>query len=325
MPQRHTEYDARGGFTLIELSIVLVVIGLIIGAILVGRDLIEAAQVRSQISQIQKYNAAVNTFRIKFNCLPGDCANAADFGFIARGAYRGQGDGNGQIEGVQSNPPVFFGPFVFGGETEMFWVDLSTAGLIDAGLNNNQILAPPPAVSASAVGGYFPAAKIGQGNYVYVWSGGWSFHDSFNYFGIANIFGENSGILGNMLGSTGLTVQQAFAIDTKMDDGLPQSGLVIAIIANSNASANGGAGIAWATANISDRQPYSVASDFGLFDATTDGPVTNILNEGGGDTNSTTTCYDYPNPSSPSNPPGLIYSVAKNANQVNCALSFRFQ
>jgi hypothetical protein len=46
------------------MSIVLVIIGLIIGGILVGRDLIKASETRAQISQIEKYNTAVNTFKI---------------------------------------------------------------------------------------------------------------------------------------------------------------------------------------------------------------------------------------------------------------------
>lgn len=44
----------QSGFTLIELSIVLVIIGLIVGGVLVGRDLIKAAEVRAQVSQIEK-------------------------------------------------------------------------------------------------------------------------------------------------------------------------------------------------------------------------------------------------------------------------------
>src|SRR6202012_3386774 len=121
------------GFTLVELAIVLVIIGLIIGAILVGQDLIEAAAVRAQVSQIEKYNAAVHTFQSKFNCLPGDCANAAEFGFVARGTDRGQGDGNGVIEGsiwhtmCSDNSP---GCVSACGETELFWKDLSDADLI---------------------------------------------------------------------------------------------------------------------------------------------------------------------------------------------------
>jgi prepilin-type N-terminal cleavage/methylation domain-containing protein len=64
----------RAGFTLIELSIVLVIIGLVVGGVLVGRDLICAAELRAQISQIEKYNTAVNTFYGKYGGLPGPLA-----------------------------------------------------------------------------------------------------------------------------------------------------------------------------------------------------------------------------------------------------------
>ena len=47
----HQAHTARQGFTLIELSIVLVVIGLVVGGVLVGQDLIRAAGVRATISQ----------------------------------------------------------------------------------------------------------------------------------------------------------------------------------------------------------------------------------------------------------------------------------
>jgi prepilin-type N-terminal cleavage/methylation domain-containing protein len=80
----------RHGFTLIELSIVLVIIGLIVGGILVGRELIHAAELRGDIREIDKMDAAVNTFRLKYNCLPGDCANATQF---LEGAYNGNGNG----------------------------------------------------------------------------------------------------------------------------------------------------------------------------------------------------------------------------------------
>jgi prepilin-type N-terminal cleavage/methylation domain-containing protein len=53
-------------FTLIELSVVLVIIGLIVGGVLVGQGLIRAAGVRATITQIEKYNQAVNAFRGKY-------------------------------------------------------------------------------------------------------------------------------------------------------------------------------------------------------------------------------------------------------------------
>src|SRR5579871_3923101 len=95
---------AYSGFTLIELSIVLVIIGLIVGGILTGRDLIDAAAQRAQIAQIEKYNTAVNTFRIKYGYLPGDIPDpyASNFGFQARGSVSGEGDGNGIIEGINN-------------------------------------------------------------------------------------------------------------------------------------------------------------------------------------------------------------------------------
>lgn len=68
------------GFTLIELSIVLVVIGLIVGGVLVGQDLILAAKMRSQASYTEKLNLAILAFRVKYDCLPGDCPDAELYG-----------------------------------------------------------------------------------------------------------------------------------------------------------------------------------------------------------------------------------------------------
>lgn len=60
------------GFTLIELSIVLVIIGLLAGGVLVGQDLIHAAQLRKVTTEFEILETATNTFRLKFNALPGD-------------------------------------------------------------------------------------------------------------------------------------------------------------------------------------------------------------------------------------------------------------
>ncbi len=77
---QHNLSDPRTrAFTLIELSIVLVIIGLIVSGVLVGRSLIIAAQLRQTGTQIQKFQTATNTFRMKYNCIAGDCTNATSF------------------------------------------------------------------------------------------------------------------------------------------------------------------------------------------------------------------------------------------------------
>lgn len=95
------------GFTLIELSIVLVIIGLIVGGVLAGRELIYTATLNKQISQIEQFNTATNTFRSKYNCLPGDCTNASNLGFTAGigGSYGTNGNGDGLVCSGPANYP----------------------------------------------------------------------------------------------------------------------------------------------------------------------------------------------------------------------------
>jgi prepilin-type N-terminal cleavage/methylation domain-containing protein len=66
----------RQGFTLIDLSIVLVIIALIVAGVLIGKDMIEVASMRKQVGYVEKIKTATNTFRLKYGCLPGDCSRA---------------------------------------------------------------------------------------------------------------------------------------------------------------------------------------------------------------------------------------------------------
>jgi prepilin-type N-terminal cleavage/methylation domain-containing protein len=133
------------GFTLIELSIVLVIIGLIVGGVLVGQDLIKAAEVRATISQVEKFNTAVNTFYGKFGYLPGDVPQtvATQFGLPARGSYCCSGisgNGNGYIDGMGA----YYGSSGSSecGEPLMAWVDLTIGGNLIEGAFNTTALQP---------------------------------------------------------------------------------------------------------------------------------------------------------------------------------------
>ncbi len=236
------------GFTLIELSIVLVIIGLIAGAVLVGQELIRAAAVRATISQIDKYNTGVYTFREKYGGLPGDlnATSAALFGLVARGQYAGEGDGNGIIEGVWHNSAGKNGSTLEGaGETSVFWVDLSTAGLIEGGFSAASETVVPTSditfTSTPGINNYFPEAKIKSGSYIYVFSGGITGSDGMNYFGLSLVTViKNPSNNDTVNGDKDLTVQEAYSIDQKGDDGLPLSGKVTAMYVHGVALYDGG-------------------------------------------------------------------------------------
>jgi prepilin-type N-terminal cleavage/methylation domain-containing protein len=213
------------GFTLIELSIVLVIIGLIVGGVLVGQDLIKAAEIRATIGQYEKYNSAMNTFRTKYNGMPGDlvAAQSTAFGLDptagAHAGTTGLGDGNGLITDTAAtnlNAPV--------GETVLIWQQLSAANLLDgsygAALTTGGQLgaSPTPAL-------YLPPAKLGRGNY---WIAGSS--AGLNYYGLASVTGLTTGAAGTATYATavggGITPVEAFNIDSKLDDGMPNTGII---------------------------------------------------------------------------------------------------
>jgi prepilin-type N-terminal cleavage/methylation domain-containing protein len=215
------------GFTLIELSIVLVIIGLIVGGVLVGQDLIRAAYIRAQISQIEKFNTAVNTFYGKYQALPGDmnATTAQAFGFTPRGSFACEGDGDGAIGGVAVNQAgACFGFLEATGETAMFWVDLTWAngqnlGLIEGSFSTASPNVPPTAtISSTGIAKYMPTAKIGNGNYICVWNNG------VNYYSLSAV--STMDTIGSVSNRANIPVAVAYNIDKKTDDGMPLSGHV---------------------------------------------------------------------------------------------------
>jgi len=302
------------GFTLIELSIVLVIIGLIVGGVLVGQNLITASEVRATITQVEKYNTAANTFRSKFGYLPGDInpTAAAQFGFVARGTNAGQGDGNGIIEGAGWNGAgANIGTAEAAGETAMFWVDLSSAPgghLIDGGFNTANPTTPPGAdITGTNINLYLPPAKLGRGNYFYVYSNGYYNGSSWsargvNYFGLSAVSNIAAAtVTGRILSSANIPVAEAYAIDKKVDDGMPQTGNVMAFYMNTD--------IYW--------DVWTNGSEY---------DVTAIINQPLPTTaaipSSTTNCYDNNNvTAAPAN-----YSMEVNGGAgANCGISFKFQ
>jgi prepilin-type N-terminal cleavage/methylation domain-containing protein len=86
--------DQRG-FTLVEIAIVMVIIGLLIGGVLKGQAMVQNAKVKRVVKQGDEVRAAVMTFYDKYGVYPGDENLAA----IPPNGADTEGNGNGQIAG----------------------------------------------------------------------------------------------------------------------------------------------------------------------------------------------------------------------------------
>ncbi|MBI4191560.1 MAG: prepilin-type N-terminal cleavage/methylation domain-containing protein [Betaproteobacteria bacterium] len=113
----------QSGFTLIEIAIVLVIIGLLLGGVLKGQELITSARVRNLISQQDGVKAAYFGFLDRFRALPGDyTAATTNIAGISTAVCTGNGDGDGRIETAGASTP---------NENVLAWEHLSKAGFIN--------------------------------------------------------------------------------------------------------------------------------------------------------------------------------------------------
>ena len=113
----------QAGFTLIEIAIVLVIIGLLLGGVLKGQELITSARVRNLISQQDGVKAAYFGFLDRYRSLPGDYALATTT--IAN--TTANGNANGQIELASAGCAAPCQPTEF----ITFWEHLSRAGFVN--------------------------------------------------------------------------------------------------------------------------------------------------------------------------------------------------
>lgn len=221
----------RGGFTLVELSIVLIIIGLLTAGILVGRDLIRAAQMRAQIAQLNELDTAVNAFRLKYNCLPGDCADAVEQGLGSDSNPGANGDGNGVLD-VDIILTVHYN--LSTPEPANFWYHLSQAGMLAGNYPGytGSLLIPGVDTPPLKMPGTGPTENFWTGPNSYNSSGGLCvvyptqvinhLGDPVFNFGTKHVVYLSSrcdGFPGGLY-----RAPDAYNMDTKIDDGLPKSG-----------------------------------------------------------------------------------------------------
>jgi prepilin-type N-terminal cleavage/methylation domain-containing protein len=105
--KKNSKYLARG-MSLVELSIVMVIIGLLIGAVVGGLSVKKSSELRSIITQIDQFRVAISGFQDKYGDLPGDMPDAHSYWDNGSNTVCGtsaecNGNGNGAIEFQSSN------------------------------------------------------------------------------------------------------------------------------------------------------------------------------------------------------------------------------
>lgn len=218
----------RNGFSLVELSIVLVILGLLVGGILAGQSLIHAAELRSVSNNASKYMTAAHAFRDKYLGLPGDLPNATSFWgainadpttCVATNTYTGNatcnGDGNGMVDGTYE-------------WSKFFWSQLSLAGMIEGKytISGYAVAFPGLNTPGQNVG---TNAAWGAGNVNYGTSNSWE-----NFAGDYGNFLSLGGSNGNWNTGLILTPEDTWNIDKKIDDGAPGRGQLTPNYGNGN-------------------------------------------------------------------------------------------
>jgi hypothetical protein len=212
----------------VELAIVLVIIGLIVGGVLVGQDMIKAAELRSAVGQIEKFDTAVNVFRNKYNGVPGDLASPGNFGFIAPSITTTQGNGvlDASTAGFLNQEPA------------AFFSQLASANMIPDTITAGAPTLISGAVVTGAPSTYAPISKLGKGIYIMAMTTG-----GVNYYMMDNAtVSANTGAVTYQ--RTALTPIIAYNIDSKYDDAIPTTGKLTAVddlTTAATASANAGA------------------------------------------------------------------------------------
>lgn len=234
------------GFTLVELSIVIVIIGLLVGGVTAGVGLVQAAKLHTVVSEANQIKAAVLTFKLQYNQLPGDMSNAYDYWSAACDATPSKCNGNNDRLIAYTGGPAD------DDEINRVWQHLTLSQIFPGTYNG--------------IGERFISSSGLSSSMI------WSALNS-------NIFKSNGGatevsnlniMIGSPIGTwtAAFTVKQAKNMDTKMDDGVANTGKVI-VVDGAGVAANactadrstvGGAD--FNSANLADDTAYCVVDVF---------------------------------------------------------------
>ncbi len=196
----------KKAFTLVEISIVLIIISLIAGGVIAGKELIQISRNNKIISKINEISSAKNVFNDRYFDLPGDMRdeNAKRyFGEKLIGASNGNSNGFIESDPFKYNPGLIDS---FDNEVKGFFYHLISSELVNFSFDKNKVygLEYPLSTENGEKIGIIP--YTGQDGYHYY------------FLGFVNIGNENFKI------EDSLSPSEAFMLDEKLDDGKPMTG-----------------------------------------------------------------------------------------------------
>ncbi len=138
----------QSGFTLVEIAIVLVIIGLLLGGVLKGQEMIENSKAKAIVNDMKAIQAAYNTYIDRYKAIPGDelAATMTNRGWPGTAGAPGAtgNDGVLNISGAQT--------FTNAGEQPGFWRALRASGLVSGDPTNNTAAALPRHSAGGLIG-----------------------------------------------------------------------------------------------------------------------------------------------------------------------------
>lgn len=210
--------NKEAGFTLVELAIVMIIIGLLIGGILKGQELVANAQTTATVAQIKGLNGAVATFRDKYSQYPGDMRNPEQRLRNCDAAPCNSVTGNDTGDGRINTPSLGVAP-TNSQEGAVAMVHLAAADLISGVVIDDDVVAFGVMLPEAKVGGGFWLGHTRDGSAEGVTAGTDGMRAG-HYLVFSGDPGENADA------PSDLTASQAGQIDRKLDDGDASTGSV---------------------------------------------------------------------------------------------------
>lgn len=214
-----TQEQNHEGFTLVEISIVMIIIGLLIGGTFGGMKLIENMQVNKTVQDLKAIESAALTFKDTYGRLPGDMPNtAARLPNCTVAPCATGGNGNRRISPEHSVANQWTAALSPTWERFTFWSHLQAADMLAVGTKNTTDMnfgeGQP---DASIGGGYRITEFTGPGG-----CGAWN-----HINGIILVTAEPSLDLGSSTNTNTISCASISAVDRKVDDGLPRQGRLL--------------------------------------------------------------------------------------------------